>query len=168
MEGITRQTYYDKNKDKILSDVRTRKNEQRKQLLILRGFSEKLDKWAHLNPETITLCFTTINDLEELLKIDDLRKIEIADTEINTHKHEIYENNKSLRLRNRKDILTTKGYPPILAQWVRINKNSVSLSFDNNQEFEKFLSIKDDILNFIEANRTKSSPIVATISNSNL
>jgi len=150
MENSDKLSYYERNKDKILENVKSEKLDNKKYLLSKRGFAENLASWARINTESISLQFSTPDELVSLLLTENIRKDRLNDIE--SDKNEIFILLKSKKLRNKKDLLSRKNFPDIIAPWARVNKESVSLTFSNPEEFDKFLSIKDDILIFCQHN----------------
>lgn len=144
-------SYYERNKDKILSDVKEVRIEHKKNILSVRGFPEKLAKWSHINGTGLTLCFASLDELEEMIKTDDIKQS--RHDSIESDRNDIYKDIKSGRLKSKRDLLTYKKFPDIIAPWARVNKNTISLKFKTVDDFDRFLSIKLDILDFCNNQR---------------
>lgn len=157
--------YYNKNKDKILADAKTLRLNDKKMMLLEKGFSEELAPWVRINPECITLCFSDMEDIEKFLLIDNLNKTVKTKDEIEIDRNEILEILKSIRLQPRKDLLIKKNFPDLIAPWARINKQTVSLAFSTHKDFEKFLAIRHDILTYCNKNKIKNETKVEPNSN---
>ena len=108
------------------------------ELLEHRGYSPLLVKWARLNNTNLTLSFKTLQDLREMLLLPNLRQSRFDLDLIENDKAEIYSSSCSSRLNNRRDMLTIRNFPSIIAEWTRINKTNISLSFSNSEEFDRF------------------------------
>lgn len=151
MKNTDNLSYYEKNKDKILENVKSEKLAKIRALLNDRNFSENLAPWARSNSKSISLLFYSPDELIMMLLTDDIRRG--RHDNIEEDRNEILVKLKSDKLHNKKVLLKLKKFPEIIAPWTRINKESISLNFTNYEEFDKFLSIKDDILNLCHQQR---------------
>lgn len=145
MDSVNKDIFYENNKDKILSSTKNTKLSDRKKLLSKKGFSENLAVWARINSECITLCFSNSDELEIMLLSKDVLTLN-SQTDIEILRRQSLQLISSTKLKKRKEILSIRKFPTIIAPWVRINKETISLNFNTPEDFDKFLAIRDLIL----------------------
>jgi len=138
--------HYDNNKEKILSSTKNSRINDKKQLLSEKGFSDNLAPWARINSECITLCFSNVSELENMLLSTCSLTLNIDNSNNEIFRNTAIQMSASTKLKRRKEILKVRKFPTILAPWVRVNKETISLNFSTPEEFDKFLSISDLIL----------------------
>jgi len=150
---------YETNKSTILSDLKKEKLRNRQGLLKARNFPEITSPWARLNKIYITLRFQNPTELYDFLNLKDEINNELEECEKIDNKNlnkipftpeiilnELQETINNDRLRNRRDLLVIKCFPPQLAPWARINKKYVTLSFENYYDLKRFMLLSDIIV----------------------
>lgn len=165
MEKVDKRTpskkHYDENKEDILYKKKERTLQIRKDLLKNREFPESISPWAKVGAQNVVLSFKHPKEMKEMLDARDMIIAEINQikedsripkVDFMTLKKEIMDSieKKSVKNRNRRELLHMKFFPEELAIWAKINPVYVSLSFNDIEDLEKLFIISkllDDKVN---------------------